>query len=418
MNRPATSTAVAGFDVEACRGQFAILERRLDGHPLVYLDSAASAQKPRAVLDAERAFLEHSNANVHRGVHRLAEEATCAYEHSRSRVAQFLGASDDSEVIFVRGATEGLNLAAWTLVAPRLEPGDEIVVSRLEHHSNLVPWQLVAAARGASLRVAEIDARGDLDLDSLASVLGPRTRAVALTHCSNTLGTVVPVARAAELVRSAAPEARLIVDGAQAAPHLPVDIAALGCDAYAFSAHKVYGPMGIGALWARRELLEAAPPWQGGGSMIGRVRIEGSTWAPPPQRFEAGTPNVAGAVGFAAAVDWLAALGRQAAAAHESELLEQARRGLAALPGVRVLGDPRERAAVVSFVVDGVHPHDLATLLDGEGIAIRAGHHCTQPLLDSLGLPATARASFAVHTTAAEIEALVAAVERSQAVFA
>jgi cysteine desulfurase/selenocysteine lyase len=407
------ATAVAsGFDVEACRRQFPILERVIRGQRLAYLDTAASAQKPRPVIAAMQHFLEHSNANVHRGVHLLAEEATDAYEQARSVVARFLGAASADEVVFVRGTTEGLNLAARVLAAPRLEPGDEILVSRLEHHSNLVPWQLVAAERGARLRVAELDARGDLDLDSFDAALSPRTKIVAMAHVSNALGTVMPIAEVAR--RAHAAGAIVVVDGAQAVAHRPVDVSQLGCDAYCFSGHKLYGPMGIGAMWARGELLAEAPPWQGGGSMIRRVSITSSTFADPPQRFEAGTPNVAGAVGLAAAIEWFSALDRNAAWSHERRLLERARAELAAIPGLRLIGEPREREAVCPFVVDGVHPHDLASLLDAEGIAIRAGHHCTQPLLEVLGLAATARASFAVHSTDEEVDRLVGAVDRAR----
>jgi cysteine desulfurase/selenocysteine lyase len=407
------ATAVAsGFDVEACRRQFPILERVIRGQRLAYLDTAASAQKPRPVIEAMQHFLEHSNANVHRGVHLLAEEATDAYEQARSVVARFLGAASADEVVFVRGTTEGLNLAARVLAAPRLEPGDEILVSRLEHHSNLVPWQLVAAERGARLRVAELDARGDLDLDSFDAALSPRTKIVAMAHVSNALGTVMPIAEVAR--RAHAAGAIVVVDGAQAVAHRPVDVSQLGCDAYCFSGHKLYGPMGIGAMWARGELLAEAPPWQGGGSMIRRVSITSSTFADPPQRFEAGTPNVAGAVGLAAAIEWFSALDRNAAWSHERRLLERARAELAAIPGLRLIGEPREREAVCPFVVDGVHPHDLASLLDAEGIAIRAGHHCTQPLLEVLGLAATARASFAVHSTDEEVDRLVGAVDRAR----
>jgi cysteine desulfurase/selenocysteine lyase len=407
------ATAVAsGFDVEACRRQFPILERVIRGQRLAYLDTAASAQKPRPVIAAMQHFLEHSNANVHRGVHLLAEEATDAYEQARSVVARFLGAASADEVVFVRGTTEGLNLAARVLAAPRLEPGDEILVSRLEHHSNLVPWQLVAAERGARLRVAELDARGDLDLDSFDAALSPRTKIVAMAHVSNALGTVMPIAEVAR--RAHAAGAIVVVDGAQAVAHRPVDVSQLGCDAYCFSGHKLYGPMGIGAMWARGELLAEAPPWQGGGSMIRRVSITSSTFADPPQRFEAGTPNVAGAVGLAAAIEWFSALDRNAAWSHERRLLERARAELAAIPGLRLIGEPREREAVCPFVVDGVHPHDLASLLDAEGIAIRAGHHCTQPLLEVLGLAATARASFAVHSTDEEVDRLGGAVDRAR----
>lgn len=411
----ALAPSTPGFDVEACRREFPILARKVrGGKTLVYLDSAATTQRPRVVLEAVRRHAEYSNANVHRGVHLLAEEATDAYERARASVARALGGAAD-EVVFTRGTTESLNLAAAILGA-NLRSGDEIVLSRLEHHSNIVPWQLLAARHNATIRVAELDAAGDLDVDAFARLLGPRTRIVSMAHVSNTLGTVLPIAQIADLVHQAG--ALLVVDGAQALAHRPVDVADLGCDAYAFSGHKVYAPMGIGALWMRRELLAAGLPWQGGGSMIRRVTFEGSTWADPPQRFEAGTPNVDGAVGLGAALEWLGRLDRLALEHHEADLLARATAGLSQLPGVRVLGQPREQGPVLSFVVDAVHPHDLASLLDADGIAIRAGHHCTQPLMASLGVSATARASFAAHTTRAEVELLVASVARCRERFA
>ncbi len=382
----------SGLDVERVRAEFPILERTVGGRPLVYLDSAATAQKPAAVLEAMDRFYRESYASVARGVHRLSAEATAAYETARARVARFLGGARADEVIFVRGTTEAMNLLAATL-APRVAAGDEILVTALEHHSNFVPWQRLAAERGARFVIAETDADGEVPLEEIARKLSARTRVVAIAHVSNVLGTVLPVEGIARLAHEAG--ALVVVDGAQGAPHQCFDVAALGCDFYAFSGHKTYGPTGIGALWGRRALLESLPPWQAGGGMIERVGDLETTFAPPPQRFEAGTPAAAEAVGLAAALDWMDRIGRGAIAAHEEGLAALAVERLGALPGVTVLGRPRRRAGVVSFAVDGVHPHDVGTVLDSEGIAVRAGHHCAQPLMRRLGLPATVRASFA-----------------------
>ncbi len=404
------------LDVDRVRDQFPILARRVHGRPLAYLDNAATTQKPRAVLDAVRRFYEERNANVHRGAYALSAEATEAYEGARARVARFLGAADPREVVFTRGTTEAINLVAWSLGFARLGAGDEILVTEMEHHSNIVPWQLVAARTGARLAVAPITDTGELDREAFRRRLSPRTRIVALAHVSNALGTINPVRELVAEARSAG--AIVLVDGAQAVPHLPVNVRDLGCDLYAFSGHKVYGPTGIGALWARRELLEEMPPWQGGGDMILEVRFEGSSWNEVPWKFEAGTPNVAGAVGLAAALDWVEETGLEAIAAHEADLLAYATGRLGEIEGLRILGSSRRKAAVVSFVLEEVHPHDVATFLDADGIAVRAGHHCAQPVMDRYGVPATVRASFAAYNTRAEVDALVAALRKVREVFA
>jgi cysteine desulfurase/selenocysteine lyase len=411
-----SSLAAPTVDVAAVRAQFPILAQRIHGKPLVYLDSAATAQKPLAVLAAIDTFYRRDYASVHRGVHTLSQRATEAYEAARARVARFVGAADPAEVVFTRGATEALNLVAWSFARPRLRPGDEVLVTEMEHHSNIVPWQIVCAETGAKLVVAPVDDSGELLVDALAARLSPRTRVVACVHVSNAVGTVVPVRRVVELAREVG--AAVVVDGAQAAPHLRVDVRELGCDFYAFSGHKVYGPTGIGVLWGRRELLDAMPPYQGGGGMIRRVSFAGTEYAPAPARFEAGTPHGAGAVGLAAALDWLEGLGLEAVAAHEHDLLDRATALLGEVPGVRLVGTARERAAVLSFLVDGVHAHDLGTILDADGVAVRAGHHCAQPLMDRFGIAATARASFAVYNSRDDVDALAAAVRRAQAIFA
>ncbi len=407
--RPAPS------DVAARRADFPALDQQVHGKPLVYLDSAATTQKPRAVIDAISRFYERDNANVHRGVHALSERATKAFEGARATVARFLNA-DRREVIFVRGATEGVNLVAQSFGRQRVQAGDEIVVTTLEHHSNIVPWQLLAAEKGARVVPAPIDDAGDLDLAALEGLLGPRVKLLAVTQVSNALGTVTPIEAVIALARARG--IPVLVDGAQGAPHLGVDVQALGADFYVFSGHKVYGPTGIGVLWARRELLEAMPPWQGGGDMIRTVTFERSTWNELPYKFEAGTPDIAGAVGLAAALDYVVAIGLPAIAAHEAGLLRDAEAALREVPGVRLVGAPRRRAGVLSFMVGDIHPHDLATIVDRQGVAIRAGHHCAQPLMQRFGLPATARASFALYSTPADVEALVRALHVAIEVFA
>lgn len=394
-----------GFDVAAIRAQFPILDQQVHGKPLVFLDSAASSQRPRAVLEAIRHYEERDHANVHRGVHTLSQRATSSFEAARASVARFLGVANPGQVVFTRGTTEAINLVAFSWGAANLRAGDRILLSRMEHHSNIVPWQLLAERVGAFVDVIEFDDRGVLDLDDLDRKLTDRTRLVGVVHVSNALGTVNPVAEIARRAHDAG--ALVLVDGAQAVPHAPVDVVALGADFYAFSGHKVYGPTGIGALWARPELLAAMPPWQGGGEMIRSVSFEKTTYAPPPARFEAGTPNITGAVGLGAALDWLAAVGRDAVAAHEARLLAYGTELLASIPHVRLVGTAPDKAGVLSFVFDNrIHPHDVGTILDLEGIAVRTGHHCAQPVMDRFGVPATTRASLGVYTTTHDLDRL------------
>ncbi len=397
-------------------GDFPILERPLpNGRRLVYLDNAATTQKPRAVIEAGSEFYCNANANIHRGVHFLSQRATDLYEAGRERVRSFLNAARADEIVFTRGTTEAINLVAQSWGRANLVAGDEIVVTGMEHHSNIVPWQMLAAQVGARIRVAPVTDAGEVDLQAFAELLGPRTRLLAVGHVSNALGTVNPVET---MIRQAqAVGARVLVDGAQAVAHQAVDVQALGCDFYALSGHKVYGPTGIGALFVRREILEAMPPWQGGGDMILTVDFEGSTWADAPQRFEAGTPDIAGVVGLAAALDYVTGVGLARIAAHEHELLRQANQALGALPGVRLVGTAADKSAIVSFLVDGIHPHDLGTILDSEGVAIRAGHHCAMPLMTRFGIPGTARASFALYNRPEDVTALAEAISRAQALF-
>jgi cysteine desulfurase/selenocysteine lyase len=400
------------LDVRQVREQFPALRRRVNGHPLTYLDSASTAQKPQVVLDAVLHALEAS-ANIHRGVHTLSVEATRAYEGTRRSVARLLGGVSPGEVVFVRGTTEAVNLVAATLGPLRVGPGDEVLVTELEHHSNLVPWQRLCASRGARLQVLPIDDLGQVRLEALDGLLGPRTRLVAMSHASNSLGTRLPVAEVCR--RAHAVGAVVLVDGAQAVVHGPVDVRALGCDLYAFSGHKLYGPTGAGALWGRKELLASMPPWQGGGDMVAEVELQSATYREPPHRFEAGTPDIVGVIGLGAAIEWFLALGPEAVAAHDAALVAHATRVLAEVPGLRFIGAAAERIGLVSFVLEGLHPHDVGTALDQEGIAIRTGHHCTQPVMDRFGVGATARASFGVHTTTAELDLLAGALERARA---
>jgi cysteine desulfurase/selenocysteine lyase len=411
-----TTTAVLPrLDVETVRRDFPILATTMHGRPLVYLDSAASSQKPRVVLDAEREFYETTNANIHRGVYALSAEATRRYDVAREKLAAYLGAAHAHEVIFTRGTTESINLVAQSWARPRLKPGDEILLTEMEHHSNIVPWQLVAEQTGAIVRAAPITDRGELDLERFASLVTDRTKIVAVAHVSNALGTINPVRRIADLAHAAG--AVLVVDGAQAAPHLPVDVEALGADFYALSSHKMLGPTGVGVLYGRESLLDAMPPYQGGGDMINTVTFSGSTWAPLPAKFEAGTPNIAGAVGFGAAVDYIEQIGRDRIAEHEHALLAHATDRVTEVPGLRIIGTAPIKASVLSFVMEGIHPHDIGTILDSEGVCIRAGHHCAQPLMKRMGVPATARASFAVYNTEREADALVAALHKARELF-
>ncbi|HTV80821.1 MAG TPA: cysteine desulfurase [Steroidobacteraceae bacterium] len=412
---PLRVAASGGYDVERVRRDFPILSRTVHGKPLTYLDSAASSQRPLAVIRAVEDYETRSHANVHRGVHALSQEATAAFEGARERVRRFINARSIREIVFTRGTTEAINLVAHSFGRARLGPGDEILITALEHHANIVPWQLVRDATGCSLVVAPINAAGELVLEEFHRLLTPRTRLVAVAHVSNALGTILPVA---DIIAAAhAQGTPVLVDGAQAVPHTRVDVQALGADFYAFSGHKLYGPTGIGVLYGREELLGAMPPWQGGGDMILNVTFERTTYNELPYKFEAGTPNISGAVGLGAAIDYVENLGIEAIAAHEHALLEAATAALAAIPGLRLIGTARHKAAVISFVLEGIHPHDLGTILDAEGVAVRTGHHCAQPVMDFFCIPATARASFACYNTLAEVQQLAAALRRAQEVF-
>ncbi len=404
----ATTQALA----ERIRADFPGLAQVVHGKPLAYFDNAATAQKPQAVIDATTTYYTRDCANIHRGIHALSERATDAYERARDKVRHFLNASEAREIVFTRGATEAINLVAQSFVKPRLSAGDEVLITEMEHHSNIVPWQLVTEERGARLRVAPVDDCGELMVEEFERLLGPRTRFVAVTHVSNALGTVNPVRELVSIAKSRGIPA--LVDGAQAAPHLAVDVKALGCDFYAFSGHKVYGPTGIGALYGRAALLEAMNPYQGGGDMIRSVTFEKTTYNVVPQKFEAGTPNIAGAIGLGAALDYVERIGGESIEAHEGELLCYATGVVSAIPGLRIIGTARRKAGVLSFVVDGIHPHDLGTILDQDGIAIRAGHHCAQPVMARFGVAATARASFAMYNTLEEVDRLGQGIRRAK----
>ncbi|HEU4664601.1 MAG TPA: cysteine desulfurase [Dokdonella sp.] len=411
-----TRTPAPGLDVARVRADFPLLARTVHGKPLVYFDSANTAQKPRAVIDAVDRYYSEFNANVSRAVHQLGEEATAAYEAARDKLARFLGAPSRDEIVLTSGTTQAINLVAYSWALPRLQPGDEILVTTMEHHANIVPWQLVCARTGARLKVAPIDERGELLVDRFVEALTPTVKLAAVAHVSNVLGTINPVAELAHATRKRG--IPLLVDGSQAAPHLPLDVRSLGCDFYAITGHKLFGPTGTGALWARREILREMPPFFGGGEMIREVRFEGTTFADPPHRFEAGTPNIAGFVGLGAAIDYLGGIGHDAIAAHEQSLLVHLTQALRAVPGVRLFGEAARKAPVVSFLVEGAHAHDLATLLDHEGIAVRSGHHCAHPLMQFFGVPATLRASLALYNTHEEIERFVAALVRVRAMLA
>ncbi|MGE5094779.1 MAG: SufS family cysteine desulfurase [Betaproteobacteria bacterium] len=404
------------FDAARLREDFPILRQLVRGKPLVYLDNGATTQKPAIVIEALAGYYRHDNANVHRGVHELSQRATDRYEAARATVQRFLNAESAREIVFVRGTTEAINLVAQSFARPRLGPEDDIVISALEHHSNIVPWQLVCAATGASLRVIPVDDAGELRLEMLDKLIGPRTRLVAVTHVSNAIGTVAPLQHIIAFAHER--KVPVLVDGAQAVSHLPVDVRALDCDFYAFSGHKVFGPTGIGALYAKARYLEAMPPYQGGGDMIRTVTFGKTDFADIPARFEAGTPNIAGAIGLAAALDYVDGAGREAIAAHEHDLLEYATRRLSTIPGLRIYGTAREKAAILSFTLEGMHPHDVGTILDAHGVAIRAGHHCAMPLMQRYGIPGTARASFALYNTRADVDALVAGIDEARRLFA
>ena len=412
MSRVADTSTAVGFDVRRVREDFPILRQLVHGRPLVYLDNANTTQKPRAVLDAMQAYYEGYNANIHRSTYLLSERATSAYEGTRQAVQRFINAADHHEIVLTKGSTDGINLVAQSWGRPVLKPGDEVVISWLEHHSNIVPWQLVCEQTGARLRVVPIDDRGEMVLDELDRLLSGRTRLVAVGHVSNALGTINPVR---EIIRRAhAAGALALVDGAQAAAHMPIDVRALDADFYVFSGHKMFGPTGTGVLYGKRALLERMPPYQGGGDMIASVSFEKTTYNAVPYKFEAGTPNIAGVVGFGAAIAYLEGVDRAAAGTHEDALLAEATARVAELPGVRLIGQARHKSSVLSFVVDGVHPHDIGTVLDREGVAIRTGQHCAQPVMDRYGIAATARASFAFYNTRDEIDALVSALVKAK----
>ncbi|MHA1568187.1 MAG: SufS family cysteine desulfurase [Alphaproteobacteria bacterium] len=409
MDRP------AALDVERARADFPILHRPVRGKPLVFLDSAASAQKPQAVIDAVRHCYEAEYANVHRGVYWLSERATEAFEGAREKVRAFLGAAESREIVFVRGATEAINLVAASVGEALLEAGDEVLITHMEHHSNIVPWQMLRERKGIALKVAPIADDGALMMEEFERLIGPRTKLIAVTHVANALGSVVPVADICRMGRERG--IPVLIDGCQAVPHMAVDVQALDCDFYVFSGHKLYGPTGIGALYGRAEMLERLPPYQGGGDMILSVTFEETVFAGLPHKFEAGTPNIAGAIGLGAAIDYLGGLGIEAVAAHEADLMAYGMARLAEVPGLRLIGTAPGKVSVLSFVLDGVHPHDVGTILDGDGIAIRVGHHCAQPVMARFGVPATARASLGLYNRRADIDALVAGLAKVREMF-
>jgi len=415
LNPAAVAAARTRFDAARIREDFPILKQRVRGKPLVYLDNAATTQKPLKVVDAVRRFYEAECSNVHRGVHLLSELATQAYEDSRVKVRRFLNAAEAREIVFARGTTEAINLVAHSYGREHLQAGDEILITAMEHHSNIVPWQILCQQQGAVLRVAPMDDQGELLLDEFERLLNPRTRLVAVTHVSNALGTINPVQQIIEKAHRR--NVPVLLDGAQAAPHLKVDVQALDCDFYAFSGHKLYGPTGIGVLYGKARLLEAMPPYQAGGDMISSVTFEQTIYNTVPFKFEAGTPHIDGTIGLGAALDYLEQIGLENAAAYEQELLAYATQVLAAIPGVRIIGAAKEKVSVISFVVDGVHAHDVGTVLDQEGIAVRTGHHCAQPVMQRFGVPATARASLAFYNTRQEIDALAAGIQKVKRIF-
>ena len=413
-DRPALRE-IQHFDVDRVRADFPILREQVRGRPLVYLDNAATSQKPKAVIDAIVRYYERDNANIHRGVHYLSERATEEYEAARKVVQSFLGAADPGEIIFVRSTTEAINLVAQTYGRAHVGAGDEVLITAMEHHSNIVPWQLLCEEKGAKLRVAPINEDGELILEEFERLLGPRTKIVAVGHISNSLGTVNPVATITNMAH--AKRIPVLVDGAQAVPRVAVNVQDLDCDFYAFSGHKAYGPTGIGALCGKAALLERMPPYQGGGDMISSVTFEKTIYNKVPHKFEAGTPDISGAIGLRAAIEYLDHLGMHNIAAHEHELLQYGTDAISDIPGVRLIGTAKQKAGVLSFVMDGVHPHDIGTILDQEGIAIRTGHHCAQPLMERFGVDATARASFGLYNTKQEIEALVRGIQKVHEVF-
>jgi cysteine desulfurase/selenocysteine lyase len=410
-----TSPVLTSLDVEQIREDFPVLKQRIHGKPLVYLDNAATSQKPQAVIDAIRKFYEVDCANIHRGVHELSQRSTAAYEETRAKARRFVNARSIQEIIFLRGTTEAINLVTQTWGRTTIKPGDEIIIAGLEHHSNIVPWQMLCEEKGATLRVIPINDQGELIMEEYEKLLGPRTRMVAVGHVSNALGTINPVGRIIEMAHRAG--ALTLIDGAQAVPHMKVDVQALDADFYAFSGHKVFGPTGIGVLYGKAKVLNAMPPYQGGGDMIKVVTFEKTTYNDLPYKFEAGTPDIAGGIGLGAALDYVMHLGMDRIAAYEHELLVYGTRALSAIPGLRIIGTAREKAAVLSFVIEGIHPHDIGTVLDRQGIAVRTGHHCAQPVMDRFQVPATTRASFAFYNTITEIDALVAGIHKVKEVF-
>jgi len=416
MSIAAKSVSAAGFDVERIRADFPILQQKVHGKPLVYLDNAATTQKPRAVIDAISRYYEGTNSNVHRGVHYLSELATANYEAVRETARAFLNAADHKEIIFVRGTTEAINLVAQSYGRANVHSGDEILVTEMEHHSNIVPWQILCRECGATIRVAPINDAGELDLDAFSKLLNAKTRLVAVTHVSNALGTINPIRRIVDMAHSF--HAPVLVDGAQAVPHMKADVQALGCDFYAFSGHKVYGPTGVGVLYGKAALLEKMPPYQGGGDMIISVTFEKTVYNRLPYKFEAGTPDIAGVIGLGAALNYVTRLGIENIGAHENEVVRYATEAVAAIPGVRLIGTAKEKASVLSFRLGEVHPHDIGTILDQAGVAIRTGHHCSQPVMQHFGVEATARASFALYNTKEEVDVLVRSVEKVREVFA
>jgi cysteine desulfurase/selenocysteine lyase len=414
MKREHSVSAQTGapLDVEAVRRDFPILQRQVHGKPLVYFDTAASAQRPLAVIEASDSFYREHNANVHRGVHLLSQEATDLYEAGRARLARFINAASERELVFTRGTTESINLVAQSFLRPLLKPGDEILITHMEHHSNIVPWQMLREQTGAVLKVAPINSRGELELDALESLMTDRVKFLALVHVSNALGSINPVAKICRLAKERG--IPVLVDGAQAMPHSRVDVQALGCDFYCLSGHKMYGPTGIGALWATEQMLEDMPPWQGGGEMISRVTFEQSTWNELPAKFEAGTPNIAGGVGLGAAVAYLQDVGMEAIEAHERQVLEYATERMERIEGLRIIGTAADKAGVISFTLGDIHPHDLGTIIDHFGIALRTGHHCAMPVMQFFGVPATARVSFGLYNTTQEVDRFIEALQSAR----
>ena len=412
--RPAMDPSYS-IDVEKIRRDFPVLDEKIRDKKLAYFDNGATTQKPLTVIYAVQRFYTAENANIHRGVHFLSQQATFAYERARGRIGQFLNARDNSEIVFVRGTTEAINLVAHSYGRPNVGEGDEIIISHIEHHSNIVPWQMLCEEKGAKLKVVPINEAGEFLFDEYEKLLSERTKIVAVTHASNALGTILPIK---EITAQAHKHGAVtVVDGAQGVPHLPVDMQDLDCDFYAFSGHKLFGPTGVGVLYGKKQLLEAMPPWEGGGSMIQRVSFEGTTYADPPTRFEAGTPNIAGGIGLEAAIDYVNSVGREAIAAYETELHDYAVEALGEVPGLRLIGTAREKVAVLSFILGDIHPHDIGTILDAEGVAVRAGHHCAQPTMQFYQVPATVRASLAFYNTRREIDTLVKALHKVNEVF-